>query len=166
MFDFYLRIFLFCSLIFIGLFWNFTTPKNLQKYLMLLLKPKNWLIFSFQIIPFVQLFNIINLSWTQNQINVFETISLDFKKFDLRIINTGDKFIPQKVLISKNQKIIKIFTSSICMRVFLKTEIIENNTHYPRGDKPVMALIQELTARNDYGYIHVEKKGFSLTLHK
>jgi oxaloacetate decarboxylase (Na+ extruding) subunit alpha len=40
------------------------------------------------------------------------------------------------------------------------------NTHYPRGDKPVMALIQELTARNDYGYIHLEKKGFSLTLHK
>jgi hypothetical protein len=29
-----------------------------------------------------------------------------------------------------------------------------------------MALIQELTARNDYGYIHVQKKGFSLTLHK
>jgi hypothetical protein len=29
-----------------------------------------------------------------------------------------------------------------------------------------MALIQELTARNDYGYIHLEKKGFSLTLHK
>ena len=40
------------------------------------------------------------------------------------------------------------------------------NTRYPRGDKPVMALIQELTARNDYGYIHLEKKGFSLTLHK
>ncbi|RPJ17204.1 MAG: hypothetical protein EHM37_01020, partial [Deltaproteobacteria bacterium] len=40
------------------------------------------------------------------------------------------------------------------------------NTHYTRGDKPVMALIQELTARNDYGYIHLEKKEFSLTLHK
>lgn len=37
---------------------------------------------------------------------------------------------------------------------------------YPRGDKPVMALIQELTARNDYGYIHIQKKGFSLTLQK
>jgi oxaloacetate decarboxylase alpha subunit len=40
------------------------------------------------------------------------------------------------------------------------------HTHYPRGDKPVMALIQELTARNDYDYIHLEKKEFSLTLHK
>jgi len=39
-------------------------------------------------------------------------------------------------------------------------------TQYPRGDKPVMALIQELTARNDYGYIHIQKKGFSLTLQK
>jgi oxaloacetate decarboxylase alpha subunit len=39
-------------------------------------------------------------------------------------------------------------------------------TQYPRGDKPMMALIQELTARNDYGYIHIQKKGFSLTLQK
>lgn len=35
---------------------------------------------------------------------------------------------------------------------------------YPRGDKPVMALIRELTLRNDACRIHVEKKGFSLTL--
>jgi hypothetical protein len=39
-------------------------------------------------------------------------------------------------------------------------------TQYPRGDKPVMALIQELTARNDHRYIHIQKKGFSLTLQK
>jgi oxaloacetate decarboxylase alpha subunit len=34
---------------------------------------------------------------------------------------------------------------------------------YPRGDKPVMALIQELTKRKGMTYIHVQKKGFSLT---
>ncbi|MFH2132795.1 MAG: pyruvate carboxylase subunit B [bacterium] len=37
---------------------------------------------------------------------------------------------------------------------------------YPRGDKPVMALIQELTARHDYSLVSVQKKGFSLTIRK
>ena len=41
---------------------------------------------------------------------------------------------------------------------------IENN--YPRGDKPAMALIQELMNRNDLGYIQVQKGDFSLTLQK
>jgi protein-S-isoprenylcysteine O-methyltransferase Ste14 len=68
--DFYLRLFLFCTLVFIGLLWNFTTPQNFQKYLLLLPKPKNWLILSFQIIPFLQLFNVINLTWPRNQLNV------------------------------------------------------------------------------------------------
>lgn len=35
---------------------------------------------------------------------------------------------------------------------------------YPRGDKPIMALLQELSKNKDKAYIHVEKKGFSLTL--
>ncbi len=35
---------------------------------------------------------------------------------------------------------------------------------YPRGDKPVMALIQELTRRKDASRIRIEKGGFSLTL--
>jgi oxaloacetate decarboxylase alpha subunit len=37
---------------------------------------------------------------------------------------------------------------------------------YPRGDKPVMALIHELTKQKDAAYIHVQKKGFSLSLKK
>jgi oxaloacetate decarboxylase alpha subunit len=41
---------------------------------------------------------------------------------------------------------------------------IEDN--YPRGDKPAMALIQELMQRNDLGYIQVQKGDFSLTLQK
>jgi oxaloacetate decarboxylase (Na+ extruding) subunit alpha len=39
-------------------------------------------------------------------------------------------------------------------------------TRYPRGDKPVMALIQELTGRKDFRSIHVQKKDFSLKLQK
>ncbi len=35
---------------------------------------------------------------------------------------------------------------------------------YPRGDKPVMTLIRELTLRNDAARIHIEKEGFSLSL--
>ena len=37
--------------------------------------------------------------------------------------------------------------------------------HYPRGDKPILALIYELMQRKRR-YIHVEKKDFSLTLRK
>lgn len=39
-------------------------------------------------------------------------------------------------------------------------------TDYPRGDKPVMALIHELMRREDSTYVHVQKGGFSLTLQK
>ncbi|RJX28369.1 MAG: hypothetical protein C4525_16570 [Desulfarculus sp.] len=35
---------------------------------------------------------------------------------------------------------------------------------YPRGDKPVLALIQELTTQSDATYVHIEKEGLSLTL--
>ena len=37
---------------------------------------------------------------------------------------------------------------------------------YPRGDKPVMALIQELTKQKDTSRIHVKKGDFSLRLEK
>lgn len=59
------------------------------------------------------------------------------------------------------------------LRILLPEEHVEAtlaagpiNTSYPRGDKPVMALIQELAEHKDYNYIHVQKKGFSLTLQK
>jgi oxaloacetate decarboxylase alpha subunit len=38
------------------------------------------------------------------------------------------------------------------------------NYDYPRGDKPIFALIQELTMKKDAAYIHIEKGDFSLTL--
>ncbi|MBI2957416.1 MAG: hypothetical protein HYY32_01105 [Chloroflexi bacterium] len=41
---------------------------------------------------------------------------------------------------------------------------IVNN--YPRGDKPLLALITELTTRKDASHVRVEKTGFSLTLRK
>ena len=37
---------------------------------------------------------------------------------------------------------------------------------YPRGDKPVMALIHELAKQKDISRIHVQKGGFSLSLKK
>lgn len=40
------------------------------------------------------------------------------------------------------------------------------NTSYPKGYKPVMALIHELTKHKDTSYIHVQKEGFSLSLRK
>jgi oxaloacetate decarboxylase alpha subunit len=35
---------------------------------------------------------------------------------------------------------------------------------YPRGDKPVLALVRELTRREDAAYIHIKRGDFSLTL--
>jgi oxaloacetate decarboxylase alpha subunit len=35
---------------------------------------------------------------------------------------------------------------------------------YPRGDKPVMALLHELTKRKEAAFIHIQKGDFSLTL--
>ena len=40
------------------------------------------------------------------------------------------------------------------------------NTVYPRGDRPVVALVQELMARKDLGHAHIQKEDFSLTLQK
>ncbi len=40
------------------------------------------------------------------------------------------------------------------------------STDYPCGDKPVMALLKELTARKDLGHVQVQKEDFSLTLRK
>ena len=38
------------------------------------------------------------------------------------------------------------------------------DTHYPSGNKPVLALIEELTRLKDTGHVAVRKEGFSLTL--
>jgi oxaloacetate decarboxylase alpha subunit len=38
------------------------------------------------------------------------------------------------------------------------------NNDYPRGDKPVLALVRELTSRKDSVSIHIERGDFSLTL--
>lgn len=38
-------------------------------------------------------------------------------------------------------------------------------TSYPRGDKPIMVLVDELVNRKDAGFVHVRKGDFSFTLH-
>jgi hypothetical protein len=38
------------------------------------------------------------------------------------------------------------------------------NCVYARGDKPVLALIRELTEEKRASYIHIKKGNFSLTL--
>jgi oxaloacetate decarboxylase alpha subunit len=40
------------------------------------------------------------------------------------------------------------------------------NYDYPRGDKPVLALIHELSNRKEQSYIHIKKGDFSLKLRK
>jgi oxaloacetate decarboxylase alpha subunit len=66
-----------------------------------------------------------------------------------------------------------ISDDELLMRVLFPEEHVEAtieagaiNTKYPKGHKPVMALIDELTARRDCSFIHVRKKGFSLSLKK
>lgn len=36
--------------------------------------------------------------------------------------------------------------------------------NYPKGDKPVLSLVRELTKRNEAAYIHIRKGNFSMTL--
>ncbi|MFH1241850.1 MAG: pyruvate carboxylase subunit B [Pseudomonadota bacterium] len=64
-----------------------------------------------------------------------------------------------------------ISDDELLLRVLFPEEHVEAtiaagpiNTNYPSGNKPVMALIHELTKREDTSYIHIEKKEFSLTL--
>ena len=64
-----------------------------------------------------------------------------------------------------------ISDNELLLRVLFPEEHVEAtiaagpiNTSYPKGNKPIMALIEELTRRKDSSYIHVQKKGFSLTL--
>lgn len=40
------------------------------------------------------------------------------------------------------------------------------NYAYPRGDKPILALVQELTKKKTVSYIHIQKEDFSLTLRR
>ena len=37
---------------------------------------------------------------------------------------------------------------------------------YPRGDKPVLALVRELTSRKEEAFIDIKKGDFSLTLRR
>ncbi|MBI2957375.1 MAG: biotin carboxyl carrier protein [Chloroflexi bacterium] len=39
-------------------------------------------------------------------------------------------------------------------------------TAYPRGDRPLMALITELTKKKDTSYVHIQKQGASLALRR
>ena len=64
-----------------------------------------------------------------------------------------------------------ISDDELLLRVLFPEEHVEAtiaagpiNTSYPKGNKPIMALIGELTGRKDSSYIHVQKKGFSLIL--
>jgi oxaloacetate decarboxylase alpha subunit len=66
-----------------------------------------------------------------------------------------------------------ISDDELLLRVLFQEEHVEAtiaagpiDTSYPRGDKPVMALIHELTKQKDLGYINIQKKDFSLTLGK
>jgi len=64
-----------------------------------------------------------------------------------------------------------ISDDELLLRVLFPEEHVEATiaagpiqTTYPRGDRPAMALIRELTKRNDLAHIHIEKEGFSLDL--
>jgi oxaloacetate decarboxylase alpha subunit len=66
-----------------------------------------------------------------------------------------------------------ISDDELLMRVLFPEEHVEATvaagpieTSYPKGHKPAMALIQELTRQKDTAYIHVQKPGFSLSLKK
>jgi oxaloacetate decarboxylase alpha subunit len=66
-----------------------------------------------------------------------------------------------------------ISDDELLMRVLFPEEHVEATiaagpieTGYPKGHKPAMALIQELTRQKDTAYIHVQKPGFSLSLKK
>jgi len=66
-----------------------------------------------------------------------------------------------------------ISDDELLLRVLFPEEHVEAtiaagpiNTSYPKGNKPVMALIEELTQRRDARYIHVQKGDFSLTLQR
>ena len=67
----------------------------------------------------------------------------------------------------------KISVFVLLLRVLFPEEHVEKTlqagpieTRFPRGDKPVMALFQDLTARDDFTYCNVQKNNFSLTVKK
>jgi len=66
--------------------------------------------------------------------------------------------------ISDDELLLRILFPQEHVEATIAAGPIQDN--YPRGDKPVMALIQELMRRNDLGYIQVQKGDFSLTLQK
>jgi len=66
-----------------------------------------------------------------------------------------------------------ISDDELLLRVLFPEEHVEATlaagpikTDYPRGDKPVMALIHELMKQRDLSHIHVQKDSFSLSLER
>ena len=66
-----------------------------------------------------------------------------------------------------------ISDDELLLRVLFPEEHVEATlaagpikTDYPRGDKPVMALIHELMKQRDLSHIHVQKDAFSLSLER
>lgn len=64
-----------------------------------------------------------------------------------------------------------ISDDELLLRVLFPEEHVEAtiaagpiDTSYPKGNRPAMALIEELAQRRDYGYVHVQKGDYSLTL--
>lgn len=64
-----------------------------------------------------------------------------------------------------------ISDDELLLRVLFPAEHVEAtiaagpiHTHYPRGDKPVMALIHELVREKDLSYLCLQKEAFSLSL--
>jgi len=66
--------------------------------------------------------------------------------------------------ISDDELLLRILFPQEHVEATLAAGPIQDN--YPRGDKPAMALIQELMHRNDLSYIQVQRGDFSLTLQK
>jgi oxaloacetate decarboxylase alpha subunit len=66
--------------------------------------------------------------------------------------------------ISDDELLLRILFPQEHVEATIAAGPIQDN--YPRGDKPAMALIQELMHRHDLSYIQVQKGDFSLTLQK
>ena len=64
--DLYLRIVLFLSLAAIALTWTFTSPKNFFKFLSTLPQPRYWIMLGYQLLPFLQLGDVVRVSWMPN----------------------------------------------------------------------------------------------------
>jgi oxaloacetate decarboxylase alpha subunit len=80
---------------------------------------------------------------------------------------------PQPSVREMKQKLDRptISDDEFLLRILFQAEQVDamlqagpTRTAYPRADKPVMALVDELMSRKNAGYIHVEKGKFSFTM--